>query len=43
MSDWEFIIAGEDRLPDEFINNEITIYPWGSEAAVVLILNGKEK
>ena len=41
MYDTRAIIAGEDSLPDEFINNEITIYPWDSEAVVVLILNDK--
>ena len=41
MYDTRTIIAGEDSLPDEFINNEITIYPWDSEAVVVLILNDK--
>ena len=35
------IIAGEDSLPEEFLANEITIYPWDSATVVVLILNGE--
>lgn len=35
------IIAGEDSLPEEYLTNEITIYPWDSDTVVVLILNGE--
>lgn len=37
------ILAGEDSLPDGYLNDEITIFPWDSSSVVVLIRNHEEE
>lgn len=36
------ILAGEDSLPDGYLDDEITIFPWDGSSVVVLIRGHKE-
>ncbi len=35
--DTKEILSGEDSLPGEYLDNEITVYPWDSDSVVVII------